>query len=226
MKFSWRTDWPMWAMIAGMFLLAALSWSTAPERIPMHWGWSGEVDRYGGKAEGLLAIPLLALFIYVMMTLLPRVDPGRPNYDQFAGSYLVIRIGVITVMALIYGVIHLWIRGHRVSVDTIVPLLVGALLVVVGSVLGKVRPNWFVGVRTPWTLSSKLSWTKTHRLAGWVFVVLGVCLLAAGASRSRVAFVVALAVGAAGIIWTFVYSYLVWKGDPNRIPPAGTLPAG
>jgi uncharacterized membrane protein len=226
MKFSWRTDWPMWAMIAGMFLLAALTWNTAPDRIPVHWGWSGDVDRYGGKVEGLVMLPLLTLFIYVMMTFMPRIDPGRRNYEQFAGAYLLIRIAVIAVMAVIYGAIHLWIRGHRVAIETIVPLVIGALFVLIGSVLGKVRPNWFFGVRTPWTLSSKLSWSKTHRLAGWVFVALGLCLMASGVSRSRIALVVTLAIGGAGVLWTIVYSYLVWRGDPNRIPPAGTLPAG
>jgi uncharacterized membrane protein len=97
--------------------------------------------------------------------------------------------------------------------------------VLVGSVLGKVRPNWFVGVKTPWTLSSKLSWAKTHRLAGWVFIAMGLGLMASGIFRAKAAFVVTIAIGAAGMIWTMIYSYLVWRSDPGRVPPAGTLPA-
>lgn len=225
MKLTWRTEWPIWALILGMFLLAAVSWSTAPDRIPTHWGWNGQVDRYSGKFEGLLLMPILATVVYLLLTFLPRVDPGRANYEQFAGAYLMIRASAVTIMAAIYGVIHLVIRGHAVRIDTIVPLLVGGLLTIVGSVLGKIRPNWFVGVRTPWTLSSKLSWTKTHRAAGWVFVVLGLSMMASGVSRSRAAFIATIAFGAIGVVGTMIYSYLVWRRDPERIPPAGTLPA-
>jgi len=225
MKLSWRTEWPIWALILGMFLLAATSWSAAPDRIPTHWGWNGQVDRYGGKFEGLVLLPIIATVVYLLLTFLPRVDPGRANYEQFVGAYLMIRASVVTMMAAIYGVIHLAMRGHAVRIETVVPFLVGGLLTIVGSVLGKIRPNWFVGVRTPWTLSSKLSWTKTHRAAGWVFVVLGLSLMASGVSRSRAAFIATIGVGAIGVIGTTIYSYLVWRRDPDRIPPAGTLPA-
>lgn len=91
--------------------------------------------------------------------------------------------------------------------------------------MGKIRPNWFVGIRTPWTLSSKLSWTRTHRLAGWVFMVIGLCLVVSGILRVAAAFLVTIAIGAVGMIWTIIYSYLTWRRDPDRIPPAGTLPA-
>ncbi len=225
MKFSWRTEWPLWAMIAGMFLLGALTWSGAPERIPVHWGWSGEVDRYGGKFEGILLLPLLAFALYVVFLVIPRIDPGRANYARFAGAYAVVRYGVITVIAFVYAVIHLWIRGHRVEVSTLIPLLIGGLFVSLGSVMGKVRPNWFVGIRTPWTLSSKLSWVRTHRLAGWVFTTFGLCLMLSGLLRAKAAFVVTLALFAVGMVWTLVYSYLTWRRDPDRVPPAGTLPA-
>jgi len=225
MRFSWKTELPQVLVLAGMFLLASVSWSTAPERIPLHWNVAGQVDRYGGKVEGLLLIPFLAVGVYLLFLVLPRIDPGRANYPRFAGAYQVIRVTLVVFLALIYGIIHLWIRGHAVPVAAWVPLLAGGLLIIVGNLMGKVRPNWFVGIRTPWTLSSKLAWTRTHRLGGWLLIALGLMLMALAVVRW--AWAVWLVGGAAAgfTAWAAVYSYLVWRADPDKVPPAGTLPA-
>jgi uncharacterized membrane protein len=224
-RLTWRTELPQWLVIAGMFLLAGVTWSWAPERIPVHWNVAGEVDRYGGKVEGLLGIPLLALGIYLLMVMLPRFDPGRANYPRFAGAYTVIRISLVTLLAVLYGVVHLWIRGRQVDVATVAPLLVGGLLIVLGSLMGKIRPNWFVGIRTPWTLSSKRAWGKTHRAGGWVFIAMGLATIATGVLRSAWAagaLLVILLGGTGGLI---AYSYVAWRDADDKIPPAGTLPA-
>jgi uncharacterized membrane protein len=226
MKVTWRSELPMWLLIGAMFLGAAAAWPTAPDQIPVHWGIDGGVDRYGGRFEGLLLLPLVALGVYVAMLVVPKLDPGRLNYPLFAGAYYALRIGLVGFFAVLYGVIHLAMRGHDIDMMRVAPLLSGVLLILVGSVLGKVRPNWFVGVRTPWTLSSKTSWVRTHRLAGWVLMVGGLLLAAAGASGSRSAIVATFAATMAGALWSVVYSYLVWRKDPDRIPPAGTVPSG
>jgi uncharacterized membrane protein len=225
MKLSWRTEWPHWLLLAVMFALAASTWGSAPDRIPVHWNIAGHVDRWGGRFEGLLAIPLLALGIYVLMIVLPRFDPGRANYDAFAGAYSTLRLGILVVMAALYAFILLWVRGVHVSIEVWVPLIVGGLFIVIGNLLGKVRPNWFVGIRTPWTLSSKLAWTHTHRAGGWLFVVMGVLMIACAVVRTAWAVWVTLGAGGAGVLALVVYSYLVWRRDPDKTPPAGTQPA-
>jgi len=225
MKFTWRTEWPLWVLLLAMFALAAITWPHAPDRIPVHWGLNGSVDRFGGKFEGLLLVPLIGLAIYLLFLVLPRLDPGRANYAQFAGAYTLLRFSILVVLALVDGVIHLWIRGVRPSMSTLIPVFVGAMFVAIGSVLGKIRPNWFVGIRTPWTLSSKVAWTKTHRVGGWVFMAAGLLLILAGALDSTTALIVAVALTGAGVLGTVVYSYVLWRGDPDRVPPAGTLPA-
>jgi len=225
MKITWRTDWPHWVLLAAMFALAAATWGSVPARIPVHWNLVGQVDRYGGRFEGVLAMPLVAAAVYLLMLWLPRLDPGRANYETFAGAYATLRLAVLAVLAGIYGVVQLWAHGRAVSVATWAPLLVGALLVVVGSLLGKLRPNWFVGIRTPWTLSSKVSWTRTHRLGGWLFIGLGVLTMAMAMLGARWAFGTMLAALVAVAIGLVVYSYRVWRKDPEKMPPAGTLPA-
>lgn len=212
------------AVIAAMFLAAALLWQAAPERIPVHWNIAGEVDRYGGKLEGLLGIPAMTLGLYLLLRYLPLLDPGYANYRRFAKAYTVIRVLLVLFMAAIYGVILAATFGRPVAVSIVVPLLVGVLFVVLGNFMGKIRPNWFVGVRTPWTLSSKLSWTKTHRLAGWLFIAMGIVLAASGFVRQGWAVFGAFGFLGACVVWMIVYSYLVWRKDPDRVPPAGTMP--
>ncbi len=159
MNFDWRTELPCLLLLGGMFALATAAWSWVPDRIPVHWGMALRPDRYGGRFEGLLGIPLLALGLYFAFLFLPRIDPGRANYPRFAGAYHTFRIGLLAFMTGLYGFIHMWLRGVEVSPVKAVPLLMGAFFVVLGNILGKLRPNWFIGIRTPWTLSSKLAWT-------------------------------------------------------------------
>src|SRR5258705_3703554 len=159
------------------------------------------------------------------MLLMPLLDPGRMNYERFSGAYYTMRAAVVALMAVIDGVTIATIRGLPVDVPRMVALSVGIVFFVFGNVLGKVRPNWFVGVRTPWTLSSKRSWTRTHRLAGCVFVCGGVSMLIAGLCQTPFAVAGAVTVLLGGILGTVVYSYFIWKGDPDRIPPAGRVPS-
>ena len=112
--------------------------------------------------------------------------------------------------------------GHKVDMARIMSLAMGTMFVVLGNYLGKVRPNWFVGVRTPWTLSSKLSWSKTHRLAGWVFVVSGAATIVSGVFAPKLFVFVLLGTILPGSIAMVVYSYWVWRSDPDRVSPAGT----
>ena len=215
----------MWLLLAGMFALAAATWPGAPDRIPVHWILHQQVDRYGGRFEGLLAIPLVALGIYVLMLIVPRIYPGRANYPAFLGAFTTLRLALVVFMSAIYAVVHLWIRGIEVRMNTVMPLLMGALFIVVGNLLGKLRPNWFVGIRTPWTLSSKDAWVRAHRAGGWVFIGAGLAFMAAGVLRATWALSVAGILFAAGLVGVIVHSYFVWRADPDKVPPAGTTPA-
>jgi uncharacterized membrane protein len=223
MKISWRSEWPHWLVIAGQFALAAANWSTAPDRIPVHWGLHG-ADRWGGRVEGLLVLPFIALGIYFLLLFLPRVDPGRANYPSFWSSYSTIRLAVLLVIGGIYVMTLIAMRGHPADVGVWAPLLVGAMFVLIGNVMGKLRPNWFVGVRTPWTLSSKVSWTRTHHVGGWMFIGLGILLMAAALVRAPWAFAAVGVIGGIAVAGLIGYSYVVWRADPDKTPPAGTLP--
>jgi uncharacterized membrane protein len=207
-----------------MWSVAAAAWRFAPDRLPVHWNLAGEVDRYGGKVEGLLLLPLLVTALYPLLLLLPRIDPGRANYATFADVYTLIRLSITAMLAFVYACILLASFGYHVDMGLLIPLAVGILFCILGNVMGKIRPNWFVGVRTPWTLSSRDSWNKTHRLAGRLFVVLGCTFAAYGFLQTVWMLTAVIALGVAMLLWIVIYSYLVWRHDPNRVCPAGTSP--
>src|SRR5205807_4952944 len=104
MKLSWRVEAIQLAIIAAMFIVAACAWAYVPERIPVHWNVRGEVDGYGNKFMGLVLLPIVVGGMYLLMLLLPMIDPGRRNYANFAKAYSVIRIGFVLFMASLYSV--------------------------------------------------------------------------------------------------------------------------
>jgi uncharacterized membrane protein len=217
MKLSWRVEAVQWALVAAMFAVAAASWPAAPERMPIHWNIHGEVDGYGSRFVGLLLLPIVALGVYALMVVLPRFDPLRANYASFAGAYNLIRIAILAFLAGIYVVTVLAALGYSINMTTVVGLGVAALFIVLGGTMRSIQPNWFVGVRTPWTLSSKLSWTKTHRLAGWVFVGLGILVGVWGWVQSGAMLGLMIAAMVLAMTWIVVYSYLVYRRDPDRL---------
>jgi uncharacterized membrane protein len=225
MKIAWKIEVPQWVILAAMFVASAIAWPHAPDRIPVHWNISGHVDRYGGKFEGLLLLPLVAVGVYVLMLVLPRIDPGRANYAKFRGSYNAIRIGLLVMFAVFDGALQAWVWTGRVSIAHLAPFATGIACVFLGALLGKIRPNWFVGIRTPWTLSSKVSWVRTHRAGGWLFMLVGLATIIATVASPAAAFWVLLAGLMGGTVALVIYSYLLWRQDPDKIPPAGTLPA-
>lgn len=222
---NWRTEAPQWTIIAAMFALAGGVWQFAPDTLPVHWGLNGAPDRFGGKLEGLLMPPLLALGVYVLMLVLPRLDPGRANYANFRGAYMFIRYTVLLVLAAFYVVTLLvGVGGWQVDMGRLVAVIVGGMLLVTGGTMGKLRPNWFVGIRTPWTLSSKRAWAQTHRLGGWVFVALGAVWMLSALGTSPLLRMMPLVATGASVVALFGYSYWVWRNDEGHTPPAGTLP--
>jgi uncharacterized membrane protein len=164
MRLTWKTEIPQLMVVAAMFVLAAVFWPSAPEQIPVHWDVSGQVDRYGGRFEGLLLLPVLALSSYLLMLFLPSIDPRRFNYARFRNAYLTVRVAILVFIALIYSFMLLWVGGIQLGPSVVVPTGIGVLLIVLGIPMSKIQPNWFVGICTPWTLTSELSWRKTHRL--------------------------------------------------------------
>ena len=218
------TQWFHYLLVAAMLVGSALCWSSAPEQIPIHWNIQGEVDGFGGKLPSLLFLPVVAIGLHILLGFLPTIDPGAANCEQFKRTFRTIRLLPTVIFFVIHSVLLAHAIGHHPDMSLIVGCAFGLVMIVIGNCLGKVRPNWFVGIRTPWTLSSKLAWTKTHRIGGWLFVVLGVGILIAAVVNSAWAIPIGLVSVVASSLGLVVYSWCVWRSDPDRIHPVGTSP--
>lgn len=225
MKFNWRFELPQLLLIGAMFAAAFWAWPQLPDRLPIHWNIHGDVDGWGNKFMGLLFVPLIVLGIYVLMVVLPWFDPGKANYQSFQRVYGIIRIAIVAYMSAVYAAMSYAAFGHKLNMTSVILPLVGILFIVLGNFLSKIRPNWFVGVRTPWTLSSQLSWDKTHRLAGWLFIVMGFLFVPVALLQTTWSLVAVLICDGLCLIWIVIYSYLVFRSDPHRVPPAGISPS-
>ncbi|MFN8633576.1 MAG: DUF1648 domain-containing protein [Chloroflexota bacterium] len=221
MTIRWQRELPQWLLILAMFAVAAATWSSMPDRIPVHWNITGQVDRYGGKAEGLLALPILALVIYLVLLLSPRLF--RATEAQLGGVYVGVRIAVLVFLAVLYGLILLQVRNGTFDIAPAIMTLVGLLFVGLGSVMGRMRPNAIMGIRTPWTLRSEASWVASQRLGGWLFIASGVLFVVTGLLGQPWLLLVTVAVLFIGTIYLTWYGYRVFRDDPNRLPQGQSL---
>lgn len=201
-----------------MLAVSAYGWVAIPDgqQIPVHWGVNGEVDRYGSKVEGLLLIPGLTVLLTALFVFLPRIDPRRANLAQSQKAYIAIWAGTLVLLLVVQILIVSAALGNPVNIGGIVPVAVGILFIVIGNYLPKTRSNFYMGVRTPWTLSSNVSWDKTHRLAGRLFILMGLIMI--GSMFMQGALWVWVMMGGLMIMLVVLmaYSYIVWKDDPNR----------
>ena len=182
------------------------------EQIPVHWDVNMEPDRWVAREDFwmyLLIFPgAMGLFV-VMMLVLPRLSPKNFEVDRFAGTWGYVMTLLVGLMGYIFA-LQVWsATGSSALQDRLFVAGFFVAFALLGNVLGKVQRNFWLGVRTPWTLASDAVWVRTHRVAAWLFVVTGV--LGAAAVLTGLPFWVALVAIAAGALWPAVYSLLLYK---------------
>ena len=160
-------------------------------------------------------IPAVMVAVWVMMRLLPRVDPRRGNYAKMESTYAFVINASMTAMLAMHLVVLAAALGYPVPMRRFAPLLVGGLLVALGNVLPRARSNWWFGVRTPWTLSSDRVWARTHRVAGYGFAIAGLAMLVAAAVPGMWPIVAAMGFALVVALGIIIYSYVAWRQE-NR----------
>lgn len=209
-------------VVVGELLVSAWGWLTIPAgtQIPTHWGIDGRPDGWTPKEPGLLLLPAVTLLLTLLLVVLPRFEPRRRNLARSSGAYRIVVVGIVVLMGGLHFVAVLAAAGTPIEMGRVVSFGVGILFALIGNVLGKVRSNFMFGIRTPWTLASDLAWNRTHRFLGriWVAGGLVLALLALlGASGPVLAGWLLVSILLSTIV-AVVYSYRVWKDDPDRQP--------
>lgn len=194
-------------------------WPHFPARMPTHWNAGGQPNGYSTRFWAVAMWPLLILGLAALTVALPAISPRRFEITPFADIYGVLMLAIQGVMLVLGITAMLAGAGHAVPMTTIAPLAIGVLLMVLGNYMGKLRRNFFVGIRTPWTLASEAVWERTHRLGGWMFVLAGLVFVAAGMagvmSRWLLAVIVVVLLLPAG------YSYFIYRRLEGRHPSSG-----
>lgn len=195
---------------------SAIVYPRLPARVPVHWGAGGQVDRYGSRLVGVWLLPLMMVAVWLLLRFLPRIDPRRANYEKFADTYDLFVESLVALLLVMQGVMLATALGQRVPMNRVVPALVGVLLVILGNALPRARPNWWFGIRTPWTLSSDRVWMRTHRVGGYLLVAAGLLMLVAAAVQSPWTIILAFAAVLVAGFGSLVYSYFAWKQETSR----------
>lgn len=156
------------------FVVGLLLYSNLPETIPSHWNVHGEVDAWSSKDFGVFFFPSITLAIYLLITFIPLIDPLKKNYSKFDIPYFWFRTLFVLFFVLLYFY-TLWAAlGTKLNINFFIIPAISILFILIGMFLPKVRKNYFVGIRTPWTIHSEEVWDKTHQFAGKCFIIGGI----------------------------------------------------
>jgi uncharacterized membrane protein len=153
-----------------------ISYPYLPEQVAVHWNYKGVPNGFEDKRHGAFVLPGVMIAFYVLRMVLPKIDPKSNNYQRFQGTYDRLMNGILLFLFFIQVVVITSGFG-KINPKYVVPELVGLLFIFIGDLSPKFKPNYFLGIRTPWTLYSEDVWKKTHRFGGKVFVILGLLLV-------------------------------------------------
>lgn len=201
-------------LIVIAFLVSAAVYPIMPDRIPIHWNIKGQVDGYGSRAVGLFLMPAVMAGMALLFAALPALSPKNFEVDTFRSSYLFVVLICTALFGYIHGValVSAWQEvkgGPHVDMPRI---LIGGMMLffcMLGNVMGKIRRNFYIGVKTPWTLASDRVWNDTHRLAAWLMVGAGAggfCMVIAG-----LPILIPLAILIVAALYPVGYSYFHYK---------------
>ncbi|OLN31152.1 SdpI family protein [Desulfosporosinus metallidurans] len=206
-----KKDWLIIILIILGFALGAYFYPSLPDRVPIHWNARGEINGYGSKLFGAFGLPLINLGMYLMFLALPYIDPKRKNYASFKSTYQFQKY-LLMVFFLGLEVFTLLIStGVVVNRPIFIQIMISLLFILLGNVMGRVRHNYFIGIKTPWTLANEEVWRKTHRLAAPLWVIGGIInilLSFTGINFNGIAFILILAVIS---LVPIVYSYFAYQ---------------
>lgn len=191
-------------------LLSLTVFSSLPEQIPAHWNVHGTVDRFAPKLT-VFIFPGIIFLITILFQFMRRTDPNSDNYDKFQREYH----RYTFVIGLVFFAVQIMTIAAAFRMDFNVNLIfclgIGSLFIFIGNLLPKTKHNYFIGIRTPWTLADEQNWFRTHRLAGKIWVLGGLIVALTALAPESFQVPVFLTVLAVMVVTPFVYSYTEFR---------------
>ncbi len=197
------------AVIAGLAL-----WNQLPDQMASHWNAYDQVDGYISKFWGVFLMPLITLGMFVMFLVVPVMDPLKANIAQFREAFNVFIALISAFMLYIHGLTLAWSLGYQdFKMSAAMLPFMGVLFVAIGYLLRKAKRNFFIGIRTPWTLSSDSVWDKTHQLGSLLFILSGAFAIAGGFFGGMAAIWLMFVPLIGSSLFLVIYSYVLYRGE-------------
>ena len=201
-------------MIVAATLAGLLLWNRLPDQMASHWNVHDQVDGYMSKFWGMFLLPLITLGMFLLFLVVPSIDPLKANIAQFRETFNLFIVLIVAFMIYIYGLGLAWNLGHtgfKMS-GAMLPAM-GLLFIFIGFMLRQAKRNFFIGIRTPWTLSSDTVWNETHRVGAVLFMISGVLAFLGGLFGGTTAFWLLFVPIIASTIFLLVYSYVLYRRE-------------
>ncbi len=161
-------------LIALSIIIGALAYPALPAQVASHWGANDQVNGHMSRFWGVALMPLIMLGMTLLFLVIPVIDPLKENIAKFRDTFNTFIVLIIAFMLYIHILTLVWNLGYTFPMSLAMIPALGLLFVFVGVLMMKAKRNFFIGIRTPWTLSSDTVWDETHRLGGRLFIVAGI----------------------------------------------------
>lgn len=202
------------ALIGIAVIAGAVLWNQLPDQMASHWNASDQVDGTMPKFWGVFMMPLVTLGMMVLFLVIPNIDPLKANIAQFRESFNIFIVLIIAFMLYIHGLTLVWSLGFtNFKMSAAMLPFMGVLFIAIGSMLRKAKRNFFIGIRTPWTLSSDSVWDKTHQLGSILFMASGVFAIIGGFFGGMIAFWLMFVPLIGSSLFLVVYSYVLYRDE-------------
>lgn len=199
-------------ILALSFIIGIFAYNFFPDKIASHWGSDGQVDGYMPKFWGIFLIPLISVGMLLLFYFLPKLDPLKKNYKKFNNYYDLFILIIILFMFYVYLLTIFWNFGIKFNMTfALIPAL-GFLFIYIGIILKNLKRNWFIGIRTPWTISSDIVWKRTHELGSKLFIFSGLIILLGIFFPNQMIWFVLVPILISSI-WLVIYSYLEYRKE-------------
>jgi len=186
-----------------------------PEKIPIHWNAQGEIDGYGSRFTGLFLLPMVTVGIYILFLIIPKIAVYKDNIKQFQKYFFAFKVIFILFFFTLYIITILQTLGYTFNMNYFIIPAIAALFYFIGHILKFAKRNFFIGIRTPWTLSSNEVWNKTHLLGSKTFKIAAIiAFLGLFFGKYGILFILIPILGVA--IFLVVYSYVIYQKEVKR----------
>jgi uncharacterized membrane protein len=211
MNAALRKELPIIGIVLMPFIYLAFIWNTLPNKVPTHWNYKGEVDHWGDKFSLVGLLFMLPVLVYIIMLVAPKIDPKK-RITLMGGKFYQLKFFLVLFMSLLASFIIFVTKNQSFSSPNLIYIIIGILFLVLGNYFKVIQPNYFIGIRTPWTLENNEVWKVTHVFAGKLWVIGGLVIVLGGLIFENYSFsIVFISLVVVLAIVPMVYSYIKFK---------------